>query len=305
MNRLSTKRCDLYYEDTAERFPEHLRKPAILFINGWALSGRYWQPTIDALLHDCRCVTFDQTGTGRTRFHSAKPPLTIEGFAEEASDLIEHLRLGASAPLHIVGHSMGAMVAAEVFRRHSNRATTLTIIACGIFEYGAADLRFQMKLLSAFIHATMKAKGLFRLEPLRQAFIAKATARPIPKEYADILIEDFLTVDDEVATAVGTFSLRHDISLQYIDNLLSASAPMCLIVGDKDKTIPPAGMTTLFEKRKAHSGAPTTFVRFPSLGHLPMLEDTPAFAAVIRQCLLNQGSERRYAPLVFKTLEKA
>ncbi len=287
MRQLLTKRCKLYYEDSAERFPEHRGKPAILFINGWALSGRYWQPTVDELIHDCRCVTFDQAGTGRTEFHEVKPPFTIEGFAEEACDLIEHLQLGADAPLHIVGHSMGGMVAAEVFHRQRARATTLTIIACGIFEYSAMELRLQMKMLSAFIHATMKAKKLFKLAPLKQAFVAKATARPIPKQYEEILLEDFLTVDDETAVAVGTFSLRPEISLAYIENLLSAEAPMCLIVGDKDKTIPPIGMSILFEKRKAVSKAPTTFVRFPTLGHLPMLEDTLAFAATMRQYVLN------------------
>ncbi|MFN3428048.1 MAG: alpha/beta fold hydrolase [Candidatus Thermochlorobacter sp.] len=291
MNRLSIGRCELYYEDSAERFAEHRQKPAILFINGWALSGRYWQPTVEALREDARSITFDQTGTGRTRFRDTRPPFTIEGFAQEAEALIEHLQLGKDAPLHIVGHSMGAMVAAEVFQRQRQRATSLTIIACGIFEYGAADLRFQLKMLSAFIHATMKAKRLFQFEPLKRAFVAKATARPIPREYAEILIEDFLTVDDEAATAVGTFSLRYDISLHYIENLLTADAPMCLIVGDKDKTIPPVGMTTLFEKRKAHSSAPTTFVRFPSLGHLPMLEDTPAFAEVLRQHVLTSANQ--------------
>jgi pimeloyl-ACP methyl ester carboxylesterase len=287
MRQLLTRRCKLYYEDSAEHFPEHRSKPAILFINGWALSGRYWQPTIDELKHDCRCVTFDQAGTGRTQFYEVRPPFTIEGFAEEASALIEHLQLGIDAPLHIVGHSMGGMVAAEVFQQQCARTTTLTIIACGIFEYNAMDLRIQMKMLSAFIHATMKAKKLFKLAPLKQAFVAKATARPIPKEYEEILIEDFLTVDDEAAVAVGTFSLRPEISLAYIENLLSTEAPMCLMVGDKDKTIPPIGMSILFEKRKAVSKAPTTFVRFPTLGHLPMLEDTPAFADAMRQYVLN------------------
>ncbi|MCS7013084.1 MAG: alpha/beta hydrolase [Chloroherpetonaceae bacterium] len=286
MSILSTARCDLYYEDSASHDPHHRQKPTILFINGWALSGRYWQPTIEALADACRTVTFDQSGTGRTRFRQHRPSFTIEGFADEASALIEHLRLGVDAPLHIVGHSMGSMVAAELFHRYASRAASLTIIACGIFEYSAADLRFQMQMLATFLRATMSAKRLFKYAPLRHAFIAKAASRPIPTEYANIILEDFLTVDDDAATAVGTFSLRHDISLRYTEHLLTANAPMCLIVGDKDRTIPPAGMITLFEKRQLHTSAPTTFVRFPSLGHLPMLEDTPAFAGVLRQYVL-------------------
>lgn len=286
MSILSTTRCDLYYEDSASYHPQHRKKPTVLFINGWALSGRYWQPTVEALHDTCRTVTFDQSGTGRTRLRSQRPPFTIEGFADEASELIEHLGLGTDAPLHIVGHSMGSMVAAELFHRYASRAASLTIIACGIFEYSAADLRFQMQLLAAFLRATMSAKRLFKYAPLRQAFIAKAAAKPIPTEYANIILEDFLSVDDEAATAVGTFSLRRDISLRYTEHVLSAQTHMCLIVGDRDRTIPPEGMTTLFEKRQAQSAAPTTFVRFPSLGHLPMLEDTPAFASVLRQYVL-------------------
>lgn len=275
MSILETKQSRLYFEDSAQVSPSDVEKPAVLFINGWAMSSRYWTPTVRLLSSHFRTLCFDQSGTGRTTLITNKPTFTIEAFADEASALIEHLGL---SQLHLVGHSMGSMVTAELAHRHQAQTLSTTIIACGIFTYSAV----QMYILSAFIRSTMNLKFLFHLDFFKRAFIQKATARPIPKEYEKILVDDFLNTDAEAAEKVGTFSLNPDILRQYRQQVVSIPSPLLLCVGTADKTIPPEGMTTLYHTRLAeHPELSTRFVEFNQVGHLPMLEAIEDFSQIL------------------------
>ena len=275
MGILQTKQSRLYFEDSSSEHPADLDKPAVLFINGWAMSARYWSPLAAHLAPQFRIVCLDQSGTGRTTLTTSNPVFTIESFADEVSALIAHLGL---SQFHLVGHSMGSMVTAELAHRHHSQTLSTTIIACGIFTYSA----IQMEILSVFIRGTMNLKFLFHLDFFKRAFIQKATSRPIPKEYEKILVDDFLNTDAEAAEKVGTFSLNPDILRQYRHQVVSIPSPLLLCVGKADKTIPPEGMTTLYETRLAeHPELSTRFVQFESVGHLPMLEATDEFAALL------------------------
>ncbi len=275
MGILQTKQSRLYFEDSADANEADAEKPAVLFINGWAMSARYWTPVAMRLSPHFRILRLDQSGTGRTTLTTNTPTFTIESFADEASALIEHLNI---SQLHLVGHSMGSMVTAELAHRHHAQVLSTTIIACGIFAYSAV----QMQILSVFIRGTMNLKFLFHLDFFKRAFIQKATSQPIPKEYEKILVNDFLNTDADAAEKVGTFSLNPDILRRYHEQVVSIPSPLLLCVGKADKTIPPEGMTTLYETRlKTHPDLPTTFVEFEHVGHLPMLEAIEDFTEML------------------------
>ncbi|MGQ9804642.1 MAG: alpha/beta fold hydrolase [Chlorobiales bacterium] len=275
MGMLQTKQSLLYFEDSAEANAADAQKPAVLFINGWAMSAKYWTPVVRLLSPHFRTLRLDQSGTGRTKLTTRKPVFTIEAFADEASALIEHLGL---SQMHLVGHSMGSMVTAELAHRHQAQTLSTTIIACGIFPYSA----IQMEILSVFIRGTMNLKFLFHLDFFKRAFIQKATSQPIPKEYENILVDDFLNTDAEAAEKVGTFSLNPDILRRYHEQVISIPSPLLLCVGTADKTIPPEGMTTLYETRIVkYPMLSTQFFEFQQVGHLPMLEATDDFANIL------------------------
>lgn len=275
MGMLQTKQSLLYFEDSAEADAADAQKPAVLFINGWAMSAQYWMPVVRLLSPHFRTIRLDQSGTGRSKLTTHKPIFTIEAFVDEASALIEHLGL---SQMHLVGHSMGSMVTAELAHRHQAQTLSTTIIACGIFPYSA----IQMEILSVFIRGTMNLKFLFHLDFFKRAFIQKATSQPIPKEYENILVDDFLNTDAKAAEKVGTFSLNPDILRRYHEQVISIPSPLLLCVGTADKTIPPEGMTTLYETRIAkYPMLSTQFFEFQRVGHLPMLEATDDFANML------------------------
>lgn len=278
MSYFSSDRCKMFYTDTAENNPASPNKPAVLFVNGWAISSRYWQPLIEKLSPDYRCVTYDQSGTGKTvTEQDHKPSFTIKGFADEAAALIEHLGLNKGRNLHIIGHSMGGMVATELSLRFSDSLLSSTILACGIFEENAftsAGLMF----LGGLIDFSMNFRNFFQAEPLKSLFIKRAATAEIGKEYGNIIVEDFTTSDKEATNAVGHFSIDREVLRTYTKHVIEIASPVLCCVGMKDHTIPPEGTVTLYHTRKQKAASPTRLVQFMNLGHLPMLEDTVRFA---------------------------
>lgn len=282
MSYLATERCRLYYEDTAESDPSKLSAPAVIFVNGWAVSSRYWKPLVEQLSAHYRCITYDQSGTGKTVIKGYTPNFTIEGFTDEAAELIEHLGLHNSRKLHIVGHSMGGMVATELCLRFRDSLVSATIIACGIFEE-TAFTSIGLFLLGGLIDFSMNFRNIFLVDPLRSLFIKRAATKEISKEYRDIIIEDFTQSDKEATNAVGKFSIDPEALRAYTRHVLEIASPVLCCVGMADHTIPPEGTITLYERRKVESPSPTRLAKFTDLGHLLMLEETAEFAAELKK----------------------
>ncbi|TLU51153.1 MAG: alpha/beta hydrolase [Chlorobium sp.] len=282
MSYLESYRCNLYYEDTAESDPSGAEKPVVLFVNGWAVSSRYWKPLVTLLSANYRCITYDQSGTGKTVIKGYKPTFTIQGFTDEAGALIEHLGLKTSKKLHIVGHSMGGMVATELCIRYREALVSATIIACGIFEE-TAFTSLGLFFLGGLIDFSLQFRSIFQSEPLKSLFIKRAAAKEIPKEYHDIIIEDFTQSDKEATNAVGRFSIDPESLRAYTRHVLYIASPVLCCVGMADHTIPPEGTISLYNKRRTDSAAPTRLAKFDDLGHLPMLEDTAAFALELKK----------------------
>jgi len=282
MSYLASERCRLYYEDTAESDPSKLTYPAVIFVNGWAISSRYWKPLVEQLSPHYRCITYDQSGTGKTVIKGYQPTFTIEGFTDEAAGLIEHLGLDKSRNLHIVGHSMGGMVATELCIRFRDALLSATIIACGIFEE-TAFTSLGLFFLGRLIDFSMNFRNIFLVDPLRSLFIKRAATKAISEEYQNIIIEDFTQSDKEATNAVGKFSIDSEALRAYTRHVLEIASPVLCCVGMADHTIPPEGTLTLYEKRKVESAAPTRLTKFSELGHLLMLEETVEFATELKK----------------------
>jgi 3-oxoadipate enol-lactonase len=100
--RIKVRDISLYYEITGHGQP-------LVFIHGLGLSSREWERQVDCFSEHYRVITFDVRGHGR----SDKPPdpYSIELFAADTTELIQTLAL---VPAHVVGHSMGGMIAFQI-----------------------------------------------------------------------------------------------------------------------------------------------------------------------------------------------
>jgi pimeloyl-ACP methyl ester carboxylesterase len=104
--------------------------PPLLLIQGMGANGTHWgEPFLTELERDFELILYDHRGIGRSApLQSAA--LTVAGLASDALALLEALGIGAA---HVLGISMGGMVAQELALAAPERVLSLILGAtsCG------------------------------------------------------------------------------------------------------------------------------------------------------------------------------
>ncbi|HUB35537.1 MAG TPA: alpha/beta hydrolase [Solirubrobacteraceae bacterium] len=95
----------------------------LLAIMGMSGTKVHWgQPFLESLRRDFELVVYDHRGVGSSsRLHG---PLTIAQLAQDAARLLDALELHSA---HVLGISMGGMVAQELALAHPEKIRTLTL----------------------------------------------------------------------------------------------------------------------------------------------------------------------------------
>ncbi len=119
---LRTHDAELHYDDRGQG-------DAVVLLHGLGSSTLDWEPQLAALAPRYRAIAIDMRGSGRSRdLARAAGPFSVEMFARDVAAVIDHLRV---APAHVVGLSMGGMVAFQLALDQPHAVRTLTIINSG------------------------------------------------------------------------------------------------------------------------------------------------------------------------------
>ena len=116
MPMLKLPNLKLFYEVTGDG-------PPLLLIHGLGSSSRDWENQVEPFSKKYQVITLDLRGHGQ----ASKPPgpYSVRMFAEDTEALIRALGV---APLHIVGISMGGMVAFELAVHFPELLRSLTVV---------------------------------------------------------------------------------------------------------------------------------------------------------------------------------
>jgi 3-oxoadipate enol-lactonase len=90
-----------------------LGRPVLMLSNSLMSNHTMWAPQMKALLPHFRVLRYDTRGHGES---STPPgPYSIEGLADDAASLVQHLKLDS---VHFAGLSMGGMIGQQFALRH-------------------------------------------------------------------------------------------------------------------------------------------------------------------------------------------
>lgn len=247
---------------------ERAELPAVVLIHGAGMDSSVWQNQTRFLAHrGLRAVAVDLPGHGGS---SGEPLTSIAEMADWIADFAAAAGLAESTDgpgLHLVGHSMGAMVALETARRHSNLVRSLTLM-------GAADaMPVHPELISSSADALDRAAAL--MAAWSHGRSAHIGSNPVPGMWmlggARALVENsrsgVLTVDFNACADYGEATAA----------MAAASVPTTILVGAEDKMTPPKAAAKLAEA----GGDDVTVTAIAGVGHSMMAENPRAVRGAI------------------------
>jgi pimeloyl-ACP methyl ester carboxylesterase len=96
-------------------------KNPIVFIHGVGLTKEIWEPQIN-FFKEYNTLTYDLLGHGKTPLN--KSQLSFEDFSEQLLNLINELNFNK---IHLVGFSLGALIARHFSTKHNERLDSLIL----------------------------------------------------------------------------------------------------------------------------------------------------------------------------------
>lgn len=103
------------------------KKIPIIFIHGVGLTHEIWQPQLD-FFKDNTTISYDILGHGKTPLN--KSNINFDDFSEQLINLINELKFDK---IHLIGFSIGSLIARNFATKYNNRLKSLTLL-CSIFK---------------------------------------------------------------------------------------------------------------------------------------------------------------------------
>ncbi len=210
--------------------------PPVLMLMGLGVTGAGWEPQAQILSDRFRIITLDQRGVGATSDHWR--PIRIDQLARDALAVLDRLGLGRA---HLVGLSMGGMVALEVAGRWPERIERLVVCCAPVH----ADLRLRrlvagmtFRSVRAFVRAGGGARGLLAArDQTREDWVQFVFNGSVPENHRDFVAEQMKAFEDPRAgrglLAQTAAVLRHDARLW----ARRIRAPTLVVAGTHDRMI--------------------------------------------------------------------
>ncbi len=269
---------ELYYE-------EHGSGEPLLLIMGLAADSTAWMFQIPDFARRHRTIVFDNRGVGR----SAKPTgaYTIHEMADDASGLLDILGVERA---HVLGVSMGGMIAQELALRHPERVRSL-VLAC-TYPEPDEDIERQRHFSVQQLGGSITADGEMQID-------LKAIN---PMQFLQLMLpavfnQEFIAAELPKLIQVFSGALQYGFSLEAIlgqvaavmshkatDRLHRIAVPTLVITGDADRLIPPANSDLL-----ARHIPGATLVKVPGGSHGFNLETPEIFNRAVLEFLASVG----------------
>ena len=238
----------------------------LLLLHGIGSSSRSFRHQMDTLSDAYDVIAWDAPGYGRSEDPAV--PFTLEDLADEAVGLLADLDIDRA---HLLGVSLGGVVAQLIYQRHPARVRSLiladTTPGGGAVPEPTRSQRVRQRLES------LERLGPRGMAEQRAPQLARPQAPPqLIAELIEIMAEVRPAGYRAAAIALGDTDLR--------SRLGQIRAPTLVIHGECDGVVP---LSTARELTAAIPDA--RLVVIPDAGHVANQEQPEAFNAVVREFL--------------------
>ncbi|MGG1949248.1 alpha/beta fold hydrolase [Trinickia sp. NRRL B-1857] len=199
----------------------------VVLIHGVGMQRSVWAPQVDALAARYRVIAYDMLGHGGSTLPTAAP--TLDEYASQLEHLLDAMHVRQA---HVVGHSMGALVALEFALTRADR--TLSVVALNAVYDRSPGQREAVMNRAAVLGDAPAQAGV-------DATITRWFGDPVPAHLtraAQAVRELLLTVDPVGYARTYQLFARSDDA--HIGRLSSLAVPALFLTGECDANSNPA-----------------------------------------------------------------
>jgi 3-oxoadipate enol-lactonase len=240
--------------------------PPLLLIQGLGYGGRGWGPTLDLLAEDFTAAAFDNRGFGASDVPPG--PYSVRELAEDARAVLD---AAGFEQAHVVGASLGGMVAQELALAHPARIDKL-VLACTT-PGGPGAYPMPARTVSLMLEAPAMPPDL----ALRR-FVENALGDGASEDLVERIVSYRTANPPDLAgwQAQAAAGATHDA----FDRIADITAATLVIHGTEDAVVDPRNAELLAERIP---GARLELLR--GCGHLAFWEEPERFTGLLKEFL--------------------
>ncbi len=248
----------------------HRRRPWLVLIQGMGLDRLGWEPVLRKLRRRFRLVLVDNRGVG----HSDRPAGSFT-VADMAGDIVAVLAAAGIRRAHVLGASLGGLVAQELAITHPELLDGLVLVCTApgwpfTYPMPAASMRL------------MVATGGMTPEAARRRHTENALSPGTVRDHPELVTRLLQRQGSRPADA-GVLPAQAAAGARYVGGLKKAriGARTLVLHGGADQVVDPRNGKLLASRIPG-----ARLVTFPELGHLLFWEDPDGFADAVAAFLL-------------------
>ncbi len=247
----------------------HRRRPWLVLIQGMGLDRLGWGPVLRDLRRHFRLVLVDNRGSG-----CSGQPADSFSVADMAGDIVAVLDSAGIGRAHVLGASLGGMVAQELAITRPERVDGLVLAST------SPGWPFAYPMPAGSVRLIAAASGM-TAEAARRRHTENALSACAVRRRPE-LVNRLMELQGSRPADAATLSAQAAAGARYVSGLRQAwiRARTLVLHGGADAVVDPRNGKLLAERIPG-----ARLVTFPALGHLLFWEDPAGFAEAVTSFL--------------------
>ena len=247
------------------RYRKEINKDTILFLHGFNGNSKSWAYQFNFFKNKSSVISIDAPGFGK----SDPSSIDMDVIVDVVVRLLKSLKI---SKFHVVGHSMGGMLAQILGSKYSNNVGKL-VLSCTFKGY---NLPKNTPLMESY-----QRRIKDRISMSDEEYGRKRIREMLPKRSEDEIFEFLSVISGEISE--GSIN-SGGMAMQYLDttNYLPSIINKCLIILASEDVVVSKQKSELLIKDIPHA----SIIELSNVGHAPYCEDAISYNNVLVKFLL-------------------